>query len=129
LTVRLQGVHVALHAVFSGSVPNVPIDRADARVQISYADLNAYLAQRHLHVADAGSGDLRVTGSAAGASVTGRGRLHLDGSTVDVVVGNGLDFTIPLAGLPFRITLTGTSVTRSGVEVTGTAAGLVLHPH
>ena len=49
-------------------------------------------------------------------------------ATVVVTVGQGLDFSIPLGALPFRIALTGAKATKQGIAVTATASGLVVHP-
>ena len=43
LSVRAHGVSVPLSKVMSGSVSEVPVDRADAVVTLGYAHLNAYI--------------------------------------------------------------------------------------
>lgn len=132
LSVRLRGVHVPLRAVLSQRLHSVPIDHATATVLITFADLNAFLDPRHLHVDAASGGRLRVTGSVTllgrTLSASGTGRLDVKGDDVVVGVGHGLDFTIPLGSLPFRIVLVGAHATSQGVVVTATASGLVVHP-
>jgi len=132
LRVVLRGVHVPLSAVFSGHVSSVPIDRATATVLVRYADLGANVGGNHLTVSEGTNGEVKVTGtvSALGQTVTasGEGRLDVRGNDVVVTVGHGLDFTVPLSGLPFRIVLVGAKATKSGIEVSATANGLVVHP-
>lgn len=132
LRVVLRGVHVPLSAVFSRHVASVPVDRATATVLVRYADLGANVGGNHLTVSPGPDGEVKVTGtvSALGQSVTasGEGRLDVRGNDVIVTVGHGLDFTIPLGGLPFRIVLVGAKATKAGIEVAATADGLVLHP-
>ena len=132
LRVVLRGVHVPLSAVFSQHLSSVPVDRATATVLLPYADLGASAGGSRLTVSQGTDGEVKVTGtvSALGQSVTasGEGRLDVRGNDVVVTVGHGLDFTIPLGGLPFRIALVGAKATKAGVEVSATASGLVLHP-
>jgi len=132
LTVDLHGVHVPLGSVLSGHVSRVPVDRATATVLLSYADVNSYLGGHHLTVSQGDNGEVKVTGSVtvAGSTVSASasGRVDVRGSDLVVTVGRGLDFTLPLAGLPFRIALVGAKATKAGIEVQATASGLVLHP-
>ncbi|HMC67850.1 MAG TPA: DUF2993 domain-containing protein, partial [Mycobacteriales bacterium] len=131
LTVDLSGVHVPLSAVTSGHLSRVPVDRATAKVLLSYDDVNAYLG-KHLTVSEGDNGEVKVTGSVtvAGQSVSASasGKVDVRGNDLVVAVGQGLDFTIPLGGLPFRIALVGAKATKAGIEVSATASGLVLHP-
>ena len=131
LTVDLNGVHVPLGAVTSGHLSRVPVDRATATILLSYDDVNAYLGN-HLHVSQGDNGEVKVTGSVTVAwqtvSASASGRIDVRGNDLVVAVGQGLDFTIPLSGLPFRIGLVGAKATKTGIEVSATAAGLVLHP-
>lgn len=132
LTVDLRGVHVPLGAVTSQHLSRVPVDRASAKVLLSFAGINAYLGDKHLVVSGGADGDIKVTGTATilGRTVTasGTGRIEIRGSDLVVTVGHGLDFTIPLSGLPFRIALVGAKATKAGIVVQATASGLVLHP-
>jgi hypothetical protein len=132
LSVDLHGVHVPLGAVISRHLSRVPVDRATATVLLSFADLNAYLGGKHLTVSNGSDGEIKVTGSATVAgqtvSASASGRIDVSGSDLTVAVGRGLDFSIPLGGLPFRIALVGAKATKAGILVQATASGLVLHP-
>lgn len=132
LTVDLHGVHVPLGAVMSQHLSRVPIDRANATLLLSYDDVNAYLAGHHLTVSEGDNGEVKVTGSVtvAGrtASASASGRIDVRGDDLVVTVGHGLDVTLPLGGLPFRIALVGAKATKAGIVVQATASGLVLHP-
>jgi hypothetical protein len=132
LTVDLRGVHVPLSAVFSHHVSRVPIDKASATILLSFADLNSYFGGRHVAISGGADGEIAVTGSVTVAgrtvSASGTGRIDVRGSDLVVTVGQGLDLTIPLGGLPFRIALVGAKATKAGIEVQATATGLVLHP-
>lgn len=46
VTARLYGVHVALHAVVTGGVSSVFVERTHETAVFSYADLNAYPNRR-----------------------------------------------------------------------------------
>ena len=133
LAVTLRGVHVPLGSVLSQHLRSVPIDHANATVLITYADLNSFIGNRHLTVHEGSGGEITVTGSASvfGRTVqaSGSGRLDVRGTDLVVTVGHGLDFTIPLGWLPFRVSLTSAHATRAGIVVGATAAGLVVHPH
>lgn len=132
LTVRLRGVHVGLGALTSQHLSAVPVDHATASVLVSYADINAYLGNRDIVVSNGGDGEVRVTGSVTAlgrtASLSVQGRIDVHGSDVVVTVGHGLDFTIPLGGMPFSIVLVGAKATKQGITVTATASHVVLHP-
>jgi hypothetical protein len=132
LTVDLRGVHVPLGAVTSQHLSRVPVDRATATVLLSFAGLNSYLGDKHLVVSGGADGQITVTGSATvlgkTVSATGSGRIEVRGSDLVVTVGHGLDFTVPLSGLPFRIALVDAKATKAGIVVQATASGLVLHP-
>jgi hypothetical protein len=132
LTVDLRGVHVPLGAVTSQHLSRVPVDRATATILLSFAGINSYLGDKHLVVSAAADGDIKVTGTATvlGKKVTasGTGRMDVRDNDLVVTVGRGLDFTVPLSGLPFRIALVGAKATKAGIVVQATASGLVLHP-
>ena len=132
LTVDLHGVHVPLRAVFAGHVSRVPVDRANASLLLSFGDLNNFLAGKHVSVSEGANGEIKVSGSVTvlGRTVTasGSGRIDVRGHDLVVTVGHGLDFSIPLGGLPFRIALVSAKATKAGIVVQATASGLVLHP-
>jgi len=133
LTVDLRGVHVPLRAVLAGHVARVPVDRASASIVLSYDGLNTFLADRHLSVSEGSNGEIRVSGRVTvlgrTVSASGSGRIEVRGSDLVVTVGHGLDFTIPLSGMPFRIALVSAKATNAGIVVQATASGLVLHPN
>lgn len=132
LTVDLHGVHVPLGSVISQHLTRVPVDRATAKVLLSYDDVNSYLSGHHLSVSEGEDGQVKVTGTVTVAgntvSASASGRVDVRGEDLVVAVGRGLDFTLPLGGLPFRIALVGAKATKAGIEVQATASGLVLHP-
>lgn len=132
LTMHLHGVHAGLGAALSQHLSAVHVDRATATLVVSYADLDAFLGDRHLQVSDGGGGEVKVSGSATVAgqtiSASARGRIDVRGSNVVVTVGQGLDFTVPLGGMPFSIKLLVANATKTGIEVTATATDVVLHP-
>ena len=132
LSVDLRGVHVPLRAVLAGHVARVPVDKASARLLLSFGGLNSFLADKHLSVSEGSGGEIKVSGSATvlgrTVSASGSGRIDVRGSDLVIVVGHGLDFTIPLGGLPFRIALVSAKATKAGIVVQATASGLVLHP-
>jgi hypothetical protein len=132
LTVNLHGVHVPLGAVVSQHLSRVPVDRATATVLLSFGDLNSYLRDKHLTLSDGSDGEVDVAGSATVAghtvSASGSGRIGVSAGALTVTAGHGLDFAIPLGGLPFRIELIGAKATKDGIVVQATASGLVLHP-
>jgi hypothetical protein len=130
LRVVLRGVHVPLSAVLSQHLTRVPVDRAAATVLVRYADLGARVGGNRLTVSKGTDGEVKVSGTVTAfghsVSASGEGKLEVRGDEVVVTVGHGLDFTIPLGGLPFRIALVGAKATKSGIEVDATASGLVL---
>jgi hypothetical protein len=149
LAVALHGLHVPLSDAVSGSVTSAPVDRVDATVLLSYADLQAQLRDRRLTVAPAGD-KLRVTGSVTvlgkTVSASALSTVRLRGTTVVVTatsfeVGNGaadavltkalagrLDFVTRIGRLPYGLQPTGVRVTPAGVRATAAAKGVVLHP-
>ena len=64
---HLKGVHVALSDAIGNKIKNVPVDQVTATVQMTYADLNAYLKTQkfafQLAPADGGK-EVKVTGTA-----------------------------------------------------------------
>jgi hypothetical protein len=122
-TAHLVGVHVPLHAVISGKVHSVPVDSLTGTVSVTFAELNRYLAPKHLHVSAAGSDAVHVTGP---LGVSGTGHLVTTAEGVAVTVGGGLDFTIPLPGLPFGVRFVHAAVSGDAIAVSATAEHVVL---
>lgn len=74
-----EGVHLGLSAALNGRVRSVPIDHATGEVDVTYPDLNAYLARSHLSVRPDGTTHLAITGtvSVLGAPVAVSGPVAL----------------------------------------------------
>jgi hypothetical protein len=144
--VSLQGVHVPLSSVLSGSVSSVPVDRIDGTATLSYALLSAQLGG-DTTLRREGDG-LRITKTVdiAGTTLplTAAGTVTLDGNDLVVSVqqasGAGVDipsfiveeassllsfrYTIP--ALPFGLQLTAIRPADDGVMVTVHATSAVL---
>jgi hypothetical protein len=153
LTVHAHGVRVPLGKVLSGSVKEVPVDRTEARVTITYPELNDYLRTRLegqvITVAGRDDGTLTLTGTLPfppSISLTVGAKVQVGGSSI-TLIPDGLDATLaqipggaaarssilefftvrlPIAQLPFGIALQKATVTASGVVIDASAAGLTL---
>jgi len=132
ISVTLHGVHVPLGSVFSQHLSSVPVDSANARVLLTYANLNAYLQPKGITVSAAGVARLRVTGSVTvgGQKLSASGTATIDVTSDSLLLraANAVSIAVPLAGLPFGIALQSAKATKQGIAVTATAQGLVLHP-
>jgi LmeA-like phospholipid-binding len=146
IAVQLHGAHIGWKAAVHGTVHQVPVDRADGQVTISYADVNDYLQSRHLTVSRGAGGQVKVTGSLVIAghtiSASGLGTATVRPSVIVVHVrqvsaGIGthvshlslaqrINFTLPLTGLPFHIALGSVHATAAGIVAVGSATHLVL---
>lgn len=142
LTAHLHGVHLPFGKVVHGSVSQVPVDRVDGTAFVSFANVNSYLASRHLSVriAPGHNGEAAVTDRVVvhgkHLSLTGLGSATVSGNIIRVQVtklsgpvnlGNRVaNFTVPLHALPFRIALESVSVTPTGLSGTGGATNIVL---
>jgi hypothetical protein len=127
LTVQALGVHVSFNDVLAQHISRVPIDEASAQVVLSYSDLNAFLAGRHLRIGPGANGGVRLTGSVSGVTVSGDVQLSVRGDTVVLSAGSNLpSVEIPLPGLPFQTRLNSVKATQDALEVSGSASGLVL---
>jgi hypothetical protein len=69
---RFYGVHVGLVAALDGRIASSPVDHATGELDITLADLDAFLAARH------------ITVSIAGATLTVRGQVVVAGKDVYV---------------------------------------------
>ncbi len=148
--VSAHGVSVPFGQVISGSVKEVPVDRADAVVMIGYANLNKYLAA---HVT---TGLLKVSSAGEKLKLTGTlpfpPRLSLSADVRIEVASNSITlkpsalnsllasipggqalgsmvnqfFTVklPISQLPFGISLQKASVNDDGVSIAASATGL-----
>jgi hypothetical protein len=146
IEVQLNGAHIGWKAAVHGTVHQVPVDHADGQVTISYADVNDYLHSRRLTVSQGPGGQVKVTGSLriAGHTISASGLgtatvrptvivVHVKqvsagiGSHVShLSLAQRINFTLPLTGLPFQISLGTVHATAAGIVATGTASNLVL---
>lgn len=147
LTVHLHGAHLPLHDALSGNAHQVPVDSTDGQLLLSYPDVNHYLAPKHLTVQPAASGQVRVTQtlSIAGQRLTvsgiGRASVRHDvitATTTSVAAGASgssvsvparLSASLPMLGIPFRLTLGEVHATTAGVIAAGTVNRLVIGKH
>ncbi|HEX4654494.1 MAG TPA: DUF2993 domain-containing protein [Mycobacteriales bacterium] len=114
LSVHVHGAHVSLSDVVSQNRSRIHVDRASAQMLLTYADLEGYVRNR-LGAAAPAHVDHSVVTSAS-----------VRGSTTVVLHTSAGDLPITLTGLPFGIHLTSAKATQVGVEVSGSATGLVL---
>jgi len=143
LKAHLHGVHVSLTDVAHDSVSTVPVDRVDGQAYLSFADANAYLADRGLgaHLESGGHNTVRIvdTLTVGGVSVTvsGTATASVSGNILEVTVTTlrgplGLelhrDITVPLPlrDLPFRLQLSSVAIGTSGMTATASAHDVVL---
>lgn len=154
LTVDLHGVHLPFRKVISGGVSRVPVDRVTGTAFVSFSDANDYLAHHlpsgvSIRLAPGGGGRIvsivdrvrvggkRVVLHGSGAvsvsnNVVGVDVSQLTPSSVNVpgqVLHQALTevaVSFPLQGLPFKLALTGVSVTPAGLTGAGSATHVVL---
>jgi hypothetical protein len=133
ISVELHGVHVSLGAVFSQHLSSIPIDSANARVLLSYHDMNAYLRPTGVTVSSDGDSSVRMSGSITVAgqriATSGTARIEVTPNSLLLQTAEGATVRLPMSGLPFGIRLQSAKATNRGIEVTATAQGLVLYPH
>lgn len=111
LSVHLSGAHVSLPEVLRQNRSQIQVDHATARLLLTYADIDAFIArQTGVHLPH------RLTRAVVGAVAVAGSRVVLDTAFGSVPVA--------LRGLPFGIRLTSAQSTRAGVVVTGAASGL-----
>lgn len=146
---RFFGVHVSLSDALAGKVASVPIDRTEGSVLVSYADLNAALAARHVTVSQVG-GAVRVSGElpVAGKRVTVAGEATAGVADGRIVI-SALPSSLQVAGqqvppalaqtlvpplsvqvstgtLPFGLQLRSVQVGDAGITATAIAQGLLV---
>ena len=152
LTVQARGVRVPLSKALSGSVSEVPVDRTDARVTISYTHLNDYLRTRltgQVVTVSGVDGTLKLTGTLPfppRVSLTVDARVRVGGSSLTLepisldsalagvpggaaareLVSQFFTVRLPISQLPFGISLERATVTRDGVVIDASADGLTL---
>lgn len=146
---HFHGVHVGLVAALDGSVAKVPIDRADGEADITYADLDAFLATKKLRLTATATG-VQI----AGASTVGGTRIPISGPVTVTVAQGVLALTpaaatlrgpagalpaaaaatvaaaytvrVPLIDLPFGLRLQTLSLQSTGLRITAAATGLTV---
>lgn len=149
--VDLLDVEVAASDALRGKVDQAPVGRLTARASVGFAELSRVASRRSetgpLLVSRRGS-DLAVTGEVDVAgrttTVTGVGRLTLTGGRLVVraqellvggkrapaavvrAVGDDLDVSLPVDGLPFGLRLTGVTVVGDGISLSVAARDTVL---
>jgi hypothetical protein len=151
LSVRAHGVSVPLSKVISGSVSEVPVDRADAVVTLGYPNLNAYISRQLGQVLKVGddSGNLRLTGTLPfppRISLSAQAQIDVSGSALTLrpmgvasilakipgnrlatsVVERFLTVRLPISQLPFGIQLQKAQVTPAGLVIAASASGLTI---
>jgi hypothetical protein len=139
LTLHLHGVHLKAQDVVSQSVKQIPVDRADGTVLLSYADVNALAKPAGITVALGKDGLVTVTGSVkvAGQSIKGSGTgsvsavptgikvtvtdLRTPGlpAAVTSLLVSKLTFVIPNSSLPYGVTVQTVRADATGVTVSG----------
>jgi hypothetical protein len=143
--VRLRGVHVPLSDVLGGSVEQIPVDRIDGEVTLSYELLSRELGTDTTLTREGDGLRLTKTVHVLGVDVplTAVGTVALDGQdlVIDVdqagaagvdlpdrlvrAASDSLDLRYPL-DLPFGLQLSGVTPEDDGVHVTGGATDTVL---
>ena len=151
VSVTLRGLRLPLRDVTKGAVREIPVSEGTAAVSLTYDDLNAYLAPRHLHVAPdaANNGALRVTGTAqlplvGAVSLSAPLRISTDGNgftlVPDVVHSVLAAFPAParslavdlltvrvsLRDLPFGVRLDSAQVGPDRVAIVASASDITL---
>jgi hypothetical protein len=151
VSVHAHGVSVPLSQVLSGSVREVPVDRADALVTLGFANLNKYIGARLgrlLSVSSDGT-RLKLTGTLPfppRISVSADAKIQVAGNSITLTpaaldsvlssvpgasIARGLAeqfFTVrlPISQLPFGIRLRSATVGKSAVLIAASATGLTL---
>ncbi len=141
VTARLQGVHVPFGDAIRGQVGQVPVDKVTADVQISYSDLNTYLASLKLpigkvQVAPGSDGKVKVNvdvslpivGSIIGSQSIETGFTVKD-NNLTLVLPGGLALPaipLPIAGLPFNLRIQSATAGSNGIAVRAAATDVIL---
>jgi len=146
LTAHLHGVRVPLANVLRGSVRDVPVDDADAKALLTYADLTAALPAERLSLSEQ-DGRVRLHGSVmvfgqrlAGSAV---GEVRVEGNRLTIIPHNitldvgptslalgpayaaALTYSTTLT-LPFGLRLGEVAIQPDGLRLSASGQGLVL---
>ena len=145
----LTGVRVGLSAALSGKVTDVPVDRVSAQVRLSYDDLSRRSGERRLTVSPEGdrvrvTGEVEVLGRTLSAAAISA--VELEGDTVRITaqefrvgndvadalltraLGDRFDLRVPIADLPYALTVQRLRVAPDAVVVDAGATDIVLTP-
>lgn len=149
---HLHGVHVPLGDAISDNVGQVPVDKVEATVLMTYEDLNAYLADQPgaivLEPVDGGR-SVRITATVSvpllgEQQIGGVATFSVQDSRVTLVpeslelagsVNFGIDIPgglslgsveLPLPQLPFDVRIEKAGTTSAGLELSGSARDVVL---
>jgi hypothetical protein len=150
---NLKGLHVPLGDAISDNVGEVPVDKVNATVALSYNDLNAYLANQpgkvQLNPVDGGR-KVEITST---TEIPGLGSQQIGGVTTFQVRANQLTLVpselrlagalnfgfnigslgdllppipIPISGLPFNLRIIAADTTPTGLSMMASATDVVL---
>lgn len=146
--VTLHGLRLPLGDVTNGNVREIPVQRGTAVASVTYQDLNAYLAPRHLSVEPDGT-SLRVTGRVqlpivGGVALSAPLRMSTDGdgltlvpevvhslagalpSSVRSAAVNLLTVRLSFRDLPFGVRLDSAHVGSDGLAIEASASDITL---
>ncbi|WP_250290426.1 DUF2993 domain-containing protein [Frankia sp. CiP1_Cm_nod1] len=139
---RLQGVHVPFWDAIRDQVKDVPVDKVTADVQITYDDLNAYLATQNVKVTPVGDGqEVHIsgridTGLLGTQELSGATRFGVQDNTLTLIPTEILGFRLPglplpgiplpIDNLPFNLRIEKAATGKDGLSVTATATNVVL---
>ncbi len=151
LSVRAHGVSVPFSKVLSGSVSEVPVDRAEAVVTLGFPHLNAYIAEQLGEVlkVSVDNGNLKLTGTLPvppRISLSAQAAIDVSGSAITLrpvgvasilakipgdpltagQVEQFLTVRLPISQLPFGIQLQRATVTAAGLVIAASASGLTI---
>lgn len=144
-TITAEGLHLTLNQVFSSDFSKTTVDKALARVRVTYADLNEHLRKDDASIVFA-SGTIRVSGKVNVGGIklpaSGDGVLSVDAGDLILRVVNvrtrggvpvpdavaaaaGMQARIKSSDLPFGIHFLGAGADAAGFQITAGATGLV----
>ncbi len=139
---RLQGVHVPFWNAIRNQIKDVPVDKVTADVQITYDDLNAYLAKQNVKVTPVDDGrEVHIsgkidTGLLGTQELSGATRFGVQDNTLTLIPTEILGFRLPgiaipgiplpISGLPFNLRIEKATTGKNGIAVTASATDVVL---
>jgi hypothetical protein len=127
---HLHDVDVPFSSVVHQHVKRIDVSRADAEVDLDYADVNRLLRGKHLTLSDGAAGKVHVAASAsvagAGLHVGGDFPLTVQGSAIVVALPAGQSVEIPLPSLPFGIELRSATAQTGGIVIRCSTSTFIL---